>query len=262
MRRYDRVLDRILELDGRPASRDSSTLCVGHHVPEILRSDIRLEEALISELLRTSTSLELINDPKTHSLLADILKAEQQYLDWLRTQLDEIDDNGAGTDAPGRATRGGLKSAQDPVVSSLNEILKIELSAITQVYYHSRMFEAWGIKKPHEFTATETYEKTYRSVAILKRLLALDGTPAPEDHGRLLIGSEVSEMLLFDLKVQESLIPLLHGAVDCCDSHGDQETGQVLRGILEGEQKHADWLEAQFDAIEQHGMEAYTQSSI
>ncbi|MEE9219439.1 MAG: ferritin-like domain-containing protein, partial [Acidobacteriota bacterium] len=262
MRRFDTVLDRILELGGKPASRDCSTLRVGHDIPEALRSDLALEEALITNLREASSGCETTGDRKTGDLLAGILRAELEYADWLRAQLDQAERGAGEINAPTRKIRGGPTRAHDKVVACLNEVLKIEMSAITQVYYHSRMFETWGIKRLHEFHAAETLEKTYRSVAMLRRLLALDGMPASEGHGKLTIGNEVPEMLRCDFKTQESLIPLLHRALDCCDSHGDQQTRELLSGILDCEQKHADWLEAQFDQMKQQGAQAYIQSQM
>ena len=87
MRRFDTVLDRILELGGRPASRDSATLRIGHDVREVLRSDIDLEETLISDLREASSRCERIGDRKTGDLLEGILNAELKYADWLRAQL-------------------------------------------------------------------------------------------------------------------------------------------------------------------------------
>ena len=52
------------------------------------------------------------------------------------------------------------------------------------------------------FCAAKTLAKTHRSVAMLRRLLALEGIPASEGHGRLMIGNEVSDMLCCDLKVR------------------------------------------------------------
>ncbi len=260
MRRYETVLSGILELGGSPASRDCSTLRVGHSIPEILRSDLALEEVLISTLREASTRAESIEDIKTHNLLKSILKVEQEFTDWLHVQLNEIERQGTRIVAPGRNLRDGRTRAHAEVVERINEALKIELSAITQVFYHSRKFESWGIKKLYEFCAAETLAKTHRSVALLRRLLALEGTPASEGHGKLMIGNEVSDMLRCDFEVQESLIPLLRSALDCSDSHSDHETRELLGGMLDYEQRHADWLRTQFDQIKQQGVEGYTQS--
>ncbi len=260
MRRSDTVLDRILDLGDKPASRAPSELHVGHDVREILRSDLALEEKLMSDLREASTRSELSRDLKMYDLLTGILKAEQAFTDWLREQLDQVEREGAGKDGSGRRVRDGLTLSREKVVASLNEVLKIELSAITQVYYHSRMLETWGITKLHEFHAAETLEKTYRSVAMLKRLLALDGMPAAEDHGKLSIGRDVPEMLSCDYQVQETLIPSMQNALDCCDSHVDHETREMLRTMLDCERKHSDWIRAQFEQIKQQGLEPYLQS--
>ena len=262
MRRSDTVLDRILNLGSKPASRTPSALRIGHDVREILRSDLTLEKELMSDLREASTRSESSRDLETHSLLTGILEAEQAFTGWLRLQLDQVERESAGKDGSGSRVRDGLTHSQEKVVASLNEVLRIELSAITQVYYHSRMFETWGITKLHEFHAAETLEKTYRSVAMLKHLLALDGMPAAGDHGKLSIGRDVPEMLSCDFQVQEMLVPSMQSAIDCCDSHADHETREMLRGMLDCEQKHSDWLRTQFDEIKQQGVETYLQSQM
>ena len=128
-------------------------------------------------------------------------------------------------------------------------MLRAELSAITQIYYHGQLFEAWGTEKLGEFLAKETWEKTWRSLDLTERLLATGGHPAEDGHGQLRIGRDVGEILDRDREFVDSQLAALDTALERCDSARNPEIHDLLSRIQVGEQQHADWIAAQIDEI-------------
>jgi len=88
----DKLIQRILFLEGTPdvASRDS--LRIGNDVPSMLRNDLKLELEVVSALKEAIKITEQEQDYQTREILEDLLKdTEQDHTYWLEKQLGLID---------------------------------------------------------------------------------------------------------------------------------------------------------------------------
>ncbi len=132
-------------------------------------------------------------------------------------------------------------------------MLRAELSAITQVYYHGQLFEAWGAEELGAFLANETWEKTWRSLELTERLLATGAHPAEDGHGELRIGRDVGEVLVRDREFVDAQLGELGSALQRCDPTNNPEICDLLSRMKVGEQHHADWIAAQLDEITRDG---------
>jgi bacterioferritin len=88
MKHADRLVNRILFLEGLPNLQQLNKLLVGEDVPEALKCDLRLEMDAIPLLREAITYCESINDFVTRELFEDILDGEEEHVDWLETQLE------------------------------------------------------------------------------------------------------------------------------------------------------------------------------
>jgi bacterioferritin len=96
MKHADRLIERILYLDGVPNLQRLGKVNVGETVPEQLRLDLAVEAAAIKAL---NTGIELsrtLGDNGTRELLEDILKAEEAHASWIEAQLTLIQQAGEG----------------------------------------------------------------------------------------------------------------------------------------------------------------------
>lgn len=90
MKHADRIIERILYLEGIPNLQRLNKVNVGESVGEQFRLDLALE---IEALARLNDGLKLCrdhNDHGTEALLRDILVSEEEHADWLETQLGLI----------------------------------------------------------------------------------------------------------------------------------------------------------------------------
>jgi len=241
MRRSDNLLQGILALGGRPSSREPARLDLGREPQRILELDIALGERWVAALGATAANCAAEGPDETASMLRELLDAESASLDWRRSQLNELVDR-SDEPAPSPSVDGAL-------IDALNEVLRAELSAITQIYYHGQLFEAWGVEKLGEFMAKETWEKTWRSLDLTARLLATGGYPAEDGHGQLHIGRDVGEILDRDREFVDSQLAALDTALERCDSARNPETHDLLSRMQVGEQEHADWIASQIEEI-------------
>ena len=151
---------------------------------------------------------------------------------------------------------------QIEVKSQLNNILRIELTAINQFFLHARMSKNWGLNQLNKHEYNYSIKAMKQADKIIERVLFLDGLPNLQDLGRLLIGENVVEIFQNDLTICTDIRQSLGDVINLCESHQDYVSRELLEELLEDTEEQIDWLEAQHWLIENSGLENYLQSMI
>ena len=91
MKHADRLVERILFLEGLPNLQDLHKLLVGENVPEALACDLKLERAAHPVLKAAIAHCEKVGDYTSRELFEDIMESEEEHIDFLETQLGLIE---------------------------------------------------------------------------------------------------------------------------------------------------------------------------
>ena len=91
MKHADRLIERILVLDGLPNLQELGKLLVGESVPEILDCDLRSERGAQAAVKDGIAHCETVRDYVSREILEDILADTEEHIDFVETQLDLLD---------------------------------------------------------------------------------------------------------------------------------------------------------------------------
>src|SRR5690554_5412978 len=83
MKHADKLIERILFLEGLPNLQNLGKLLIGKTPQEALRCDLDLELAGIPDLREGIAHCEQVGDYVSRQLLTDILDDEEEHVDWI-----------------------------------------------------------------------------------------------------------------------------------------------------------------------------------
>jgi bacterioferritin len=94
MKHADKLIERVLFLEGLPNLQSLGKLFIGENTKEMLECDLKLEMIALPDLREGIAYAESIQDYVSRELLVYILESEEEHVDWLQTQLKLIESVG------------------------------------------------------------------------------------------------------------------------------------------------------------------------
>ena len=148
------------------------------------------------------------------------------------------------------------------MIEALNDILTGELTGVNQYFVHYKMCENWGYERLAKKSKDESIGEMKHADDLIERVLFLGGVPNVQRLWKVNVGETVPEQLKLDLELEMDAVKRLNEAIALAREVGDNGSRDLLEDMLEDEEGHVNWLEAQLHQLEQLGEKLYLSQQI
>ncbi len=119
------------------------------------------------------------------------------------------------------------------------------------------MCASWGYQKLHEAIEKQAIDEMKHAEMHIGRILFLDGTPTVSKLNKMMIGKTVEEIVTADESAELDAVKAYNASIAAAIEAGDNATAEMLKKILQDEERHVDWGETQRGLITQMGLQVY-----
>lgn len=145
----------------------------------------------------------------------------------------------------------------EKIIESLNTLLTDELTAINQYMVHSEMCANWGYERLHKAVEKRAIDEMKHAERLIARILFLEGMPIVSILNKIKIGNSVENQINNDLANESHAVKIYNEAINLASTASDNGSRELMESILQDEEKHIDWLDAQLSQIKQIGISNY-----
>ncbi|HYU44944.1 MAG TPA: bacterioferritin [Terriglobales bacterium] len=146
----------------------------------------------------------------------------------------------------------------DPkVIEQLNAALGSELTAIVQYMTQSEMCQNWGYKRLGELTKMRAIEEMRHAEGLIERIIFLDSTPTVDVGLKPQLGGNVQQQMEINLNDEQDAVRQYNEAGRICVEARDGGSRALFERMIQDEERHADFLEAQLHSIKEVGIAIY-----
>jgi bacterioferritin len=145
----------------------------------------------------------------------------------------------------------------EKVIKELNAALSAELTAIVQYMTQSEMCQNWGYKRLGERTKMRAIEEMRHAEGLIERIIFLDSIPTVDVGLKPQLGSNVQQQMEINLKDELDAVRQYNQAAKVCVEAKDDGSKALFQHMIQDEERHVDYLEAQLHSIKEMGIANY-----
>jgi bacterioferritin len=145
----------------------------------------------------------------------------------------------------------------EKVIERLNSALSSELTAVVQYMTQSEMCQNWGYKRLGDLTKVRAIQEMRHAEGLIERIIFLDSTPIVDTGLKPQLGGKVQEQMEINLKDELDAVREYNESVKICVEARDEGSKALFERMIQDEERHADFLEAQLHSIKEMGIANY-----
>lgn len=150
----------------------------------------------------------------------------------------------------------------EKVIEQLNAALSAELTAIVQYMVQAEMCESWGYPRLAGLTKARAIEEMHHAEGLIERIIFLDGTPSVDIPLTPKVGATVQQQLETDYADEDGAVRQYNDAAKLCREVGDAGSKDLFEKMIQDEERHAGFLEAQLHSIKEMGIGVYLSQQV
>ena len=150
-----------------------------------------------------------------------------------------------------------MRPVSPRIIELLNQALTFELTLVNQYFLNARMLDNWGFPKLGKVFYDLSIGEMKDADEYIQRVLMFDGHPNVQKLNNISIGENPLEMLQLSFDGEVAAVAMFNQLAQEAHDLGDHATALVFEQAAQDEEEHADWFEAQLDAIKVTGKENY-----
>lgn len=148
------------------------------------------------------------------------------------------------------------------VNSTLNGLLRHELTLINQYFLHARLMKHFGYAALGKIVYKQSIAAMKHADSLIERIYLLEGLPNLQDLGKLKIGESVAEALECDWQSAQAQHRDLQSAIAELEAQQDYVSRELAEALLDDNEEYIDWLETQRELINSLGLQNYLQYAV
>jgi bacterioferritin len=145
----------------------------------------------------------------------------------------------------------------EKVIEQLNLGLSSELTAIVQYMTQSEMCSNWGYVRLAALHKQRAIEEMKHAERLIERIIFLDAIPEVGVGLKPRLGANVQQQLEIDLEDEHTAVGDYNTAVQVCSAEKDEGSRDLFEDLIEDEERHVDFLEAQLHSLGEVGIANY-----
>ena len=145
----------------------------------------------------------------------------------------------------------------DKVIEQLNAALSAELTAIVQYMTQSEMCNNWGYKPLGDRTKARAIEEMKHAEGLIERIIFLDATPSVDVGLKPQLGRNVQQQMEINHKDEQDAVRQYNQAAKVCVEANDDGSRALFERMIQDEERHVNYLEAQLHSIKELGVGNY-----
>jgi bacterioferritin len=145
------------------------------------------------------------------------------------------------------------------VIQVLNEALALELTPVVEYMSQSEMCNNWGYPKLGEIFKHRAIEEMKHAERLIERIIFLDALPKVDVKLTPRLGENVKNQLEIDLEDEHLAVREYNKFVQVCRDAKDDGSRELFTELIEDEERHVDFLEAELHSISEMGIANFLQ---